>query len=70
MKDDNGDLLAESHNIFNRQKNYFCQLFSVHGINNVRQTERHIAEQQEPEPTYFEVKITTGKVEKIKTTSY
>jgi hypothetical protein len=38
VKIENGDLLADSHNILNRRKNYFCQLFSVHGVNDVRQT--------------------------------
>jgi hypothetical protein len=29
MKDENGDLLADSHNILNRLKNYFSQLLNV-----------------------------------------
>jgi hypothetical protein len=29
VKDDKGDLLADSHNILNRWKNYFSQLFNV-----------------------------------------
>jgi hypothetical protein len=29
MKDENGDLLADSHNILNRWKNYFSQLLKV-----------------------------------------
>jgi hypothetical protein len=32
------DLLANSHNILKRGKNYFCQLLNVHGCNDVRQT--------------------------------
>jgi hypothetical protein len=28
VKDENGDLFADSHNIFNRWKNHFSQLFS------------------------------------------
>jgi hypothetical protein len=28
MKDENGDLLADSHNIWNRWKNYFSQLLN------------------------------------------
>jgi hypothetical protein len=31
IKDDNGDLLADSHNILNRWKNYFCQVVNVRG---------------------------------------
>jgi hypothetical protein len=36
-KYENGDLLADSHNIFNRWKNYFSQLLNVHNFSNVRQ---------------------------------
>jgi hypothetical protein len=36
MKDENGGLLADSHNILNRWKNYFPLLLNVHGINVVR----------------------------------
>jgi hypothetical protein len=28
VKDENGDLLADSHNISNLWKNYYCQLFN------------------------------------------
>jgi hypothetical protein len=34
VKDENGDLLADSH-IFNRWKNYFSQLLNVHNISGV-----------------------------------
>jgi hypothetical protein len=44
VKDENGDLLADSHSILNRWKNYLCQLLNVHGANDVRQTETHAAE--------------------------
>jgi hypothetical protein len=32
VKDENGDLLADSHNILNRWKNYFSQLLNVHNF--------------------------------------
>jgi hypothetical protein len=32
VKDDNADLLADSHNILNRWKNYFCQLLNYMGL--------------------------------------
>jgi hypothetical protein len=41
MRVGNGDLLAGSHNILNRWKNYFIQL---HEVSDVRQIEVHIAE--------------------------
>jgi hypothetical protein len=37
IKDENGDLLADSHNILNRRKNYFSQLLNVHNVSDVRQ---------------------------------
>jgi len=39
VTDENANLLADSHNILNRCRNYFYQLLNVHGFNNVRQTE-------------------------------
>jgi hypothetical protein len=38
LKDENGDLQiadVDSHNIFNRWKNYCYQLLNVHGVNHV-----------------------------------
>jgi hypothetical protein len=36
VKDENGDLLADSHNILNGWKNYFSQLFNVHRVSDAR----------------------------------
>jgi hypothetical protein len=44
VKDENGDLLADSYNILNRWKNCFCQLLNVHYVSDVRQIEIHMAE--------------------------
>jgi hypothetical protein len=44
LKDENGDLFADSHNILNKWKNYFSQLLNVHNISDVRQIEVHMAE--------------------------
>jgi hypothetical protein len=35
--DENCDLLADSHNILNRWKNYYSQLLIVHNVSDVRQ---------------------------------
>jgi hypothetical protein len=32
VKHMNGDLLADSHSIFNRRKNYFCRICNVPGV--------------------------------------
>jgi uncharacterized protein YaaR (DUF327 family) len=44
VKDENGDLLADSHNVLNRRKNYFCQLSNMHNVSEVRQIAVHTAE--------------------------
>jgi hypothetical protein len=36
VKDWNGDLLAESHNILNRSKGYFSQLLNVLRLSDIR----------------------------------
>jgi hypothetical protein len=36
VKDENGDLLADSHIVLNRWKNYFSQLLNVHNVSDVR----------------------------------
>ena len=44
VKDEKGDLIAESHSIVARWKNYFSQLFNVHGVKDVGQAEIHTAD--------------------------
>jgi hypothetical protein len=52
--------------IFNRWKNYFCQLLNVHGVNDVRQTEIHTAEPLVSEPSSVEVEIAIEKLKRYK----
>jgi len=40
-----------------RWRNHFSQLFSVHGVNDVRQIQIHTAEPLVPEPSAFEVEM-------------
>ena len=35
VKDEKGDLVADSHSIVDRWRNYFSQLFNVHGVKDV-----------------------------------
>jgi hypothetical protein len=65
-KEEKGDLLADSHSILNRWKNYFCQLLNVHGVNDVRQTEIHVAEPLVPESISSEVEIAVMKSKRYK----
>jgi len=51
VKDEKGDLVTESHSILDRWRNHFSQLLNVHEINDVVQTEIHIAEPLVPEPS-------------------
>ena len=37
-----------------RWRNYFSQIFNVHGVNDVRQAEMHTAEPLVPEPSVLE----------------
>jgi hypothetical protein len=63
VKEENGDLLVDSQSIFNRWKNYFCQLLNVHGVND-RQTEIH--EPLIPEPISSVVEIAVEKLKRYK----
>jgi hypothetical protein len=66
VKDEIGDLLADSHNILNRWKNYFSQSLNVHNVSDVRQIEVHMAESLVPGPSRFEVEIAIVKLKKYK----
>jgi hypothetical protein len=66
VNDVNCDLLAESHNIFNRWKNYFSQLLNVHSVNVVRQIKIYTAEPLVPGPSPLKVEIAIAKLKKYK----
>jgi hypothetical protein len=63
MKDENGHLLADSHNILNRWKNY-SQPSNVHRVNNIRQLEVHTVESLVPDPIPSEVEIPFAKLKR------
>jgi hypothetical protein len=66
VKDENGDLLVDSHNILNRWKNYFSQSLNVHNVSDVRQIEVHTAEPVVPGPSRLEVENAIAKLKKYK----
>jgi hypothetical protein len=66
VKDENGALLADSHNILNRWKNYFSQLLNVHRVSGVRQVEIHTAEPLIPDLSLFEVEIAIANLKRYK----
>ena len=51
VKDDNYDLVADSHSTLARWRNYFSKILNVHGVNDDRQTGIHTAEPLVPEPS-------------------
>jgi hypothetical protein len=61
VKDENGDLLADSQNILIRWKNYFSQLMNAH-----RQKEIHTAEPLVPDTMLFEFETAIAKLESYK----
>jgi len=62
----NGDLLADSHNVLNKWKNYFCAILNVHGVTDFRQTEMHTAKSLVPEPSSSKDEIATEKLKRYK----
>jgi hypothetical protein len=68
VKDENGDLLADSNTILNRWKSYFSQLLNVDDVSDVRQIEIHTAEPEPlvPGPSHLEVEISIAKLKKYK----
>ena len=54
---DEKDLVADSHSIMAKWRNYFSQLWNVHGVDDVRQAEIHTAEPLVPEPSALEVEV-------------
>jgi len=61
VKNENSDLVADSHSILAWWRNHFSQLLSIHKVNDVRQTEVHTAEPLVPEPRAFEVELAIEK---------
>ena len=57
VKNKRGDLFIDFHNILARWRNHFSQLFSVRGVNYVRETDIHTAEPLVPDLCAFEFEI-------------
>jgi len=66
VKEEKGDLVADSHSIVARWRNYFSQLFNVHGIKDIRQAEIHTAERLVPEPSAAEIELAIDKLKNHK----
>jgi len=66
VKDVKGDLVADSHSIVARWRNYFSQLFNVHEVKDVGQAEIHTAEPQVSEPSAPVVELAIDKLKSHK----
>jgi hypothetical protein len=66
VKDEKGDLVADSHSILVRWRNHLFQLLNVHGVNDVRQTEIQTAEPLVPKPNDSEVEMAIEKLKRHK----
>jgi len=66
VKDEISDLVADSHNIVARWRNYFSQLFNVHGVKDVGQAEIHTAEPLVSEPSAAKVELAIDKLKSHK----
>ncbi|PNF21835.1 hypothetical protein B7P43_G05968 [Cryptotermes secundus] len=71
VKDQNGDLHADSRNILNRWRNYFSQLLNIRvpRVGAVRQTEIHTAEPLIPDTSPFGVESATAKLKRYKSSA-
>ena len=66
MKDEKGDLVADCHSILGSWRNHFSQLFHVHEVKEIRQTEIQTAEPPVPEPSDLEVDLAIVKLKRHK----
>jgi len=66
LKDEKGDLVADSYSIWARWRNHFYQLLNIQRDNDVRQTEIHTAEQPMPDPSAVEVELAIERVKSHK----
>jgi hypothetical protein len=59
-------LVADSHSILARWRNYFSQILNVHGVNDVRQADIYTAELLVPEPSVSEIELAIEKLKSHK----
>ena len=59
-------MVADSHSIVARWRNYYSQLLNVHGVNDTKHTYIHTAEPLVTEPSACEVELAIEKVKSHK----
>jgi hypothetical protein len=70
VKDEKGVLFADTYSIVDRWRNYFSQLFNVHGFKDVGQTEIHTAEPLVADPSASEVELAIDKLKSHKSPGF
>jgi len=66
VRDEMGDLVTD----LAKCRKHFSQLFTVHGVSYIRQTEIHTAEPLVLELSAFEIEMTIEKLKKTEITRY
>jgi len=67
VKDDKDDLVADSHSILTRWRNYFSPILNLRGVHDVRQTETQKAEPLVPESSASDIELV---IENLKVTNH
>jgi len=65
VKDEKGDLVADSHSIVARWRNYVSQLFNVYGVKDAGKVEIPTAQPLVPDPSAFDVELATDMLKVI-----
>ena len=66
MKNEDDDLVTDSHSILARRSHHFSQLLKLHEVYDIRQTGIHTAEHLLPESSTFEVEMAIEKLTRHK----
>jgi hypothetical protein len=66
VKNGKGNLVTDFHINSFRWRNHFSELFDIHGLNYVKQTYIHTAEQLVPNPSASEDEMVTEKIKRHK----
>ena len=66
VKDEKGDLVADSRSIVARWRKYFFQLFNVHGVKDVGQVEIPTADSLLSEPSALKIELVFDKLKNRK----
>ena len=62
VQNEKGDLVTNPHSTVARWRNHFSQLMNIHGVKDIRQTERHTAQPLEPKSSAVKVELASEKL--------